>query len=139
TGDEPQAGRYRQTGARGGRLEQASETFEARRERSEGVGAADGVEIEVDDHQPPRRLVHLFEPDARSDEAPFLRAEQAYAQAARTFGYLRREQACKSKRDRYAAGVIHCAFAMRMAVDIRADHDPIRAADRQVRNHHAPA
>src|SRR5262249_8432997 len=87
----------------------------------------------------PRGLVHSFEPDARSDEAPFLRAEQAYAQAARTFGYVRREQACKPKRDRDAAGVIHRAFAMRMAVDMRADHDPIRASARQIGNQHARA
>src|SRR5262249_10473791 len=80
-----------------------------------------------------------FEPNARSDEAPFLGAEQAYAQAARTCGYVRGEQACKPERDRHAGGVIHRAFAMRMAVDMGADHDPIRASARQVGNQDARA
>src|SRR5262249_33944053 len=88
---------------------------------------------------PPHGLVQLFEPDTRSGERPFLRAEQAYAQAARTFGYLRREQACKGKRDRDAGGVVHRAFAMGMAVDMRAHHGPIRASARPVSNQHARA
>src|SRR2546429_8533400 len=90
-----------------------------------------------DAHGPPRRLVLLSEPDTRSEEAPFPRAEWAYAQAARTFGYVRREQASKPERDRHAGGVIHRAFAMRAAVDMRADHDPIRASARQDGNQHA--
>ncbi len=50
---------------------------------------------------------------------------------------MRREQACKRERDRDAGGVVDRAFAMRMAVDMRADHDPIRASARQVGNQHA--
>src|SRR5207249_3407056 len=72
----------------------------------------------------------------RSDEAPFLGAEQAYSQAARTSGHMRREQACKPERNCDAGGVIHRAFAMRMAVDMRADHDPIQPSARQIGNHH---
>src|SRR5262249_29710711 len=106
-------------------------------QRGQSERAADAVEIDVENHRPPRGLVHSFEPKARSDEAPFLGAEQAYAQAARTFTYVRREHACKRERHRDAGGVIHRAFAMRMAIDMRADHDPILASARQVCNQHA--
>src|SRR5262249_24767559 len=61
----------------------------------------------------------------------------AYSQATRTSRYVRREQACKPERHRDARSVIHRAFAMGMAVDMGANHDPIRASARQVGNQHA--
>ena len=44
--------------------------------------------------------------------------------------------ACKPERHRDAGGVVDRAFAMRMTVDMRTDHDPIRASARQVGNQH---
>src|SRR4051812_45357934 len=98
-------------GQRGAVLDPRIETFEAGRERGQTGCPADGVEIDVDAHRSPLGLVHPFEPDARSDEAPFLGAEQAYSQAARTSRYVRREPACKRERDRDAGRVVDGAFA----------------------------
>src|SRR5882757_6736023 len=100
---------------RGAILDPRIETFEAGRERGQSGCPADGVEIDVDEHRTPLDLVHPFEPDARSDEAPFLGAEQAYAQAARTSGCARRKPACQRERDRDACRVVDGAFAMGMA------------------------
>ena len=83
-GHERQVRRERQAGARGGLLHPGIEAFKAGRERGQSRCAADGIEIDVEDHAPARGRLHAFEPEARSDETPFLGAEQAYSQAART-------------------------------------------------------
>src|SRR5436853_393578 len=81
---------------------------------------------------PGHALVHAIEPEARPDQPPFLRAGETDAQAARAISEARRKRTRQRERDRHARRVVDRAFAERVAVEMRAHHDPVGLAAGQV-------